>query len=145
MGWHNPSKIEKILCKHYTFGILGYIWCKKLKFHKWSGHTLGKHCIICKLGWRDYLENNLCRCKKPLFEISTGHCAICGKKPIKGNSIARRGLAKSKGGVGKKTTGITRRRFLPNLQKIRADLNGSIKTIKVCTSCIQAGKVKKVV
>jgi len=72
-------------------------------------------------------------------------CAICGKKPITGNSIARRGLAKSKGGVGKKTTGITRRRFYPNLQKIKVNLNGSIKTLKVCTSCIQSGKVKKAV
>lgn len=72
-------------------------------------------------------------------------CAICGKKPITGNSIARRGLAKSKGGVGIKTTGITRRRFFPNLQKIRVNLNGSIKTANVCTSCIQSGNVQKVV
>jgi len=72
-------------------------------------------------------------------------CAICGKKPLTGNRIARRGLAKSKGGVGKKTTGITRRRFFPNLQKIKVDINGSIKTLKVCTSCIQSGKVRKVI
>lgn len=71
-------------------------------------------------------------------------CAICGKKPLTGNSIAHRGLAKSKGGVGIKTTGITRRRFIPNLQKIKCDVNGSIKSRKVCTSCIQAGKVKKI-
>ena len=71
-------------------------------------------------------------------------CEICGKKPIVGNSIARRGLSKKSGGIGKKTTGITRRRFLPNLQKVRAILtSGSVKTIKACTSCIQAGKVKK--
>jgi large subunit ribosomal protein L28 len=73
-------------------------------------------------------------------------CAICGKKPITGNSIARRGLAKRKGGVGIKITGITRRRFLPNLQKIRAILpGGSIKTVKVCVSCIQGRKVIKYV
>ena len=71
-------------------------------------------------------------------------CAICGKKPISGNRIARRGMAKKKGGVGKKITGITKRRFLPNLQRVRAILpNGTVKHIKVCTSCIQAGKVKK--
>ncbi len=71
-------------------------------------------------------------------------CAICGKKPIVGNSIARRGLSKKSGGIGKKTTGITRRRFFPNLQKVRAILaSGSVKTLKVCTSCIQAGKVSK--
>lgn len=72
-------------------------------------------------------------------------CAICGKKPITGNRIARRGLPKWKGGIGLKTTGITRRRFMPNLQKIRANIKGSIKTVKVCTSCIQSGKVTKVV
>ncbi len=73
-------------------------------------------------------------------------CAICGKKPITGNKIARRGLAKRKGGVGIKITGITRRRFLPNLQKIRAILpGGSVKTVKVCVSCIQAGKITKAI
>ena len=73
-------------------------------------------------------------------------CEICGKKPIVGNKIARRGMAKAKGGVGKKTTGITRRRFLPNLQKVRVKLpNGTVKRMKVCTSCIQAGKITKAV
>jgi large subunit ribosomal protein L28 len=33
----------------------------------------------------------------------------------------------------------------PNLQKIRADHEGSIKTMKVCTRCIRSGKVQKVV
>ncbi len=70
-------------------------------------------------------------------------CRICGKKPISGNSIARRGLPKWKGGIGLKTTGVTKRRFLPNLQTVKANLNGTVKRIKVCTSCIQAGKVTK--
>lgn len=72
-------------------------------------------------------------------------CEICGKKPITGNSLARKGLAKKQGGVGIKTTGITRRRFLPNLQKIKCNVNGHVKTRKVCTSCIQAGKVVKAI
>ncbi len=71
-------------------------------------------------------------------------CEICGKKPLTGRSIARRGMAKKKGGVGKKITGITRRRFLPNIQKVKARLtNGTVRRIKVCTACIQAGKVTK--
>jgi len=70
-------------------------------------------------------------------------CAICGKKPIAGNTIARRGLAKKKGGVGKKITGVTKRRFLPNLQTVRVILKGSPKRIKVCTSCIKAEKIQK--
>jgi len=72
-------------------------------------------------------------------------CEICGKKPLVGNSIARRGMAKKAGGVGKKITGITRRRFLPNLQKVKIRFpNGTVRRTKVCTSCIQAGKIQKV-
>ena len=71
-------------------------------------------------------------------------CAICQKGPVAGKTIARRGLAKKKGGVGKKITGITKRRFLPNLQTIRVILKkGTSKRIKVCTSCIKAGKIQK--
>jgi large subunit ribosomal protein L28 len=70
-------------------------------------------------------------------------CEICGKTPITGKSIARRGLAKKKGGVGKKITGITRRRFLPNLQTVTAVLKGRKQQVKACTSCIKAGKVVK--
>ncbi|MDP8230484.1 MAG: 50S ribosomal protein L28 [Candidatus Gorgyraea atricola] len=70
-------------------------------------------------------------------------CAICGKGPRAGSSIARRGLAKKKGGVGKKITGITKRRFLPNLQTIRIVIKGAAKRTKVCTSCIKAGKIQK--
>jgi large subunit ribosomal protein L28 len=72
-------------------------------------------------------------------------CEICGKRPLVGRSIARRGMAKKQGGVGKKITGITRRRFLPNLQKIKVRFpNGSVRRIKVCVACIQAGKINKV-
>ena len=71
-------------------------------------------------------------------------CAKCGKKTTFGNSIARRGLPKYKGGVGLKTTGINRRRYHPNLQKVRAGTpDGSVKRIKVCAKCLRAGKVKK--
>ncbi len=70
-------------------------------------------------------------------------CAICGKGPVAGKSIARRGLAKKKGGVGKKITGVTKRRFLPNLQTIRVNISGTVRRIKVCTSCIKAEKIQK--
>lgn len=43
-------------------------------------------------------------------------CQVTGRRTRVGNSIARRGLAKAKGGVGIKTTGIKRRRFRPNMQ-----------------------------
>lgn len=70
-------------------------------------------------------------------------CEICGKRPHSGNTIARRGLAKKKGGGGRRITGVTKRRFLPNLQKVRALVDGKVKTIRVCTKCIRSGKVVK--
>jgi len=71
-------------------------------------------------------------------------CAICGKRLQAGRSIMRRGKAKKKGGVGRKITGISKRTFSPNLQKIRVSLKGSIKRILVCTRCLKAGKVQKI-
>lgn len=70
-------------------------------------------------------------------------CEICGKRPVAGKTIKRRGMAKKEGGVGRKITGISIRRFLPNLQKIKVNMNGVIKTIKVCTACIRSGKITK--
>ena len=72
-------------------------------------------------------------------------CEICGKKPIAGRTIVRRGLAKKKGGVGQKITGITPRRFLPNLKTVRAIVNGTPMRIRVCVKCLKAGKVKKAI
>ena len=70
-------------------------------------------------------------------------CQFCGKSTQVGRSIARRGLAKSKGGVGRKTTGITKRTFKPNIQSVRAVVDGETKRVKVCTACIRSGKITK--
>ena len=70
-------------------------------------------------------------------------CDICGKGPRTGNTIVRHGLAKYKGGIGMHTTGINKRRFLPNLQRVRAMEGGTAVRRVVCTSCIKAGKVTK--
>ncbi|GJQ49432.1 MAG: 50S ribosomal protein L28 [Candidatus Kuenenia stuttgartiensis] len=71
-------------------------------------------------------------------------CEICKKKTVAGNQIETRGLAKWKGGVGKKITGKTKRKFKPNIQKVKALIdNKTVKRIKVCTRCISAGKVIK--
>ena len=73
-------------------------------------------------------------------------CEICGKRPRMGNSVETRGKAKYLGGVGTKLTGITRRKFKPNLQKIRVvgDEGGNV-TKRVCTQCIRSGRVRKAV
>lgn len=70
-------------------------------------------------------------------------CDICGKGPSAGRRIIRHGLEKKKGGIGLHTTGITQRRFLPNLQRVRTRVNGGVVTQRVCMSCLKAGKVVK--
>jgi len=72
-------------------------------------------------------------------------CEICGKRPVAGRTIVRRGLAKKKGGVGLKITGINPRRFLPNLKNVRAIVNGVPQRLLVCVKCLKAGKVTKAV
>ncbi len=70
-------------------------------------------------------------------------CEVCGKKPVAGRSIAYKGLSKKKGGIGLNITGISKRRFLPNIQKIRVNESGTVKRKKVCAQCIKAGRVTK--
>ncbi len=70
-------------------------------------------------------------------------CELCGKKPQYGSQITERGKKKYLGGVGTKITGITKRRFLPNLQRVRAVVDGQTKTLRVCTQCIREGRVVK--
>ena len=70
-------------------------------------------------------------------------CDICGKGPASGRNITRRGMAKKKGGVGRKVVRTSLRRFLPNLQKMKVVVRGSKKTLRVCTKCLRSGKVTK--
>jgi len=70
-------------------------------------------------------------------------CAICGKGPQKGNFVLRSGKPKRLGGIGTHVTAITKRRFMPNLQHVRARVNGGVKSMRVCTSCLKSGKVLK--
>ncbi len=70
-------------------------------------------------------------------------CEICGKKPLTGNRIIRKGLAKYKGGIGLHTTAVTPRRFMPNLPSVRCVGNGTVMRRTVCAACIKSGKVVK--
>lgn len=72
-------------------------------------------------------------------------CEICGKAPTAGRTVTRRGMAKRKGGVGQKIVRINKRRFLPNLKRIKAVVGKSRKTITVCTECIRNNRVKKAI
>lgn len=70
-------------------------------------------------------------------------CDYCGRKTMFGNQITRRGKAKREGGVGRKITGCTPRFFKPNVQKVRAMVNGTVMRVSACARCIKAGKVRK--
>ncbi len=70
-------------------------------------------------------------------------CDICGKGPDRGRQYERRGKAKEKGGVGEQITGKSKRTFYPNIQKVRAYVDGETKRIKACTTCIKSGRVEK--
>ncbi len=70
-------------------------------------------------------------------------CYFTGKKTSFGNQITHRGKAKYLGGVGTKITGITARKFQPNIQKVRAVVYGKIVRIKVCAKAIRNGLVVK--
>ena len=73
-------------------------------------------------------------------------CEVCGKRPQVGNSVETRGKAKYLGGVGTKITGITRRKFVPNLQRVKITTsNGTNKTVRVCTQCLRSGAVRRAV
>jgi large subunit ribosomal protein L28 len=63
-----------------------------------------------------------------------------------GNTVTLRGKAKYLGGVGTKVTGISRRKFKPNLQRLRITTGrGTSTTALVCTQCIKSGNVTKLV
>jgi len=70
-------------------------------------------------------------------------CFFTGKKTRAGRSIARRGKAKYLGGVGKKVTGVSKRKFKPNIQKVRAVVDGKVCRIRVSAKAIRMGLVQK--
>lgn len=73
-------------------------------------------------------------------------CEACGKRSQMGNSVETRGKAKYLGGVGTKVTGIARRKFKPNLQRVKITTdNGTTKTVRICTQCLRSGAVRRVV
>jgi large subunit ribosomal protein L28 len=57
-------------------------------------------------------------------------CEVCGKKPLFGHNVSH-------------AHNVTKRRFMPNLQEVRAIVKGRSKRVTVCTSCLKAGKVTK--
>jgi large subunit ribosomal protein L28 len=70
-------------------------------------------------------------------------CDLTGARPVKGSHIWRSGKAKKKGGIGTHVTGITKRRFFPNLQRVKVLINGEVKYIRVTANAIKSGLIVK--
>ena len=71
-------------------------------------------------------------------------CEITGKRPIKGSIIWRSGKSKKSGGIGTHVTAITKRKFMPNLQRVKAILpSGEVRYVRVAASAIKKGLITK--
>jgi large subunit ribosomal protein L28 len=71
-------------------------------------------------------------------------CVITGRRPVKGSIINRKGQTKKSGGIGTHVTSITKRKFRPNLQRVRIRLaNGGTKRVWVSVKALKAGLVQK--
>ena len=70
-------------------------------------------------------------------------CEITGAVPVRGTRILRSGKAKKKGGIGTHITAITKRRFFPNLQRVKALVDGEVRYIRVTAKAIKKGLVTK--
>jgi large subunit ribosomal protein L28 len=71
-------------------------------------------------------------------------CELTGKGPMKGSIIWRSGKAKKVGGIGTHITAITKRRFMPNLQRVKAQLpSGEVRYIRVSANALKQGLVMK--
>jgi len=57
-------------------------------------------------------------------------CELCGKAPMSGHRVSH-------------AHNLTKRKWYPNLQRVRAAVNGGNKRIRVCVSCLRSGKVRK--
>lgn len=70
-------------------------------------------------------------------------CVLCGKSQLTGKTVTRKGLRKSKGGTGSKISRWSKRKFFPNLKKMRILINNHPRKVYLCTKCIKRGEFQK--
>ncbi len=69
-------------------------------------------------------------------------CQVTGRRTRVGNRVSRRGLAKAKGGVGRRVTGRSKRKFKPNIQPVRVlTPEGRVLRMKLSTRAIKTGVI----
>jgi large subunit ribosomal protein L28 len=70
-------------------------------------------------------------------------CQSTGKRTTVGGSISRRGLPKKTGGIGLNITGHTKRKFKPNIQKVKVVMpDGTVERLKLSTKAIKTGMIE---
>ena len=85
-------------------------------------------------GPQDHNKGEACMLRK---------CALCGKGAQTGKRVVRKGMAKQKGGTGSKIVRSSKRKFLPNLQKMRILLDGISQKAYLCAKCIKKGNFQR--
>ena len=109
-------------------------WSSALR-HDWrNSRTKGGAESACK--W-------VGRCYFPRLTFMARICELTGKRPMKGSIIWRSGKSKKSGGIGTHITAITKRRFMPNLQRVKALINGEVRYVRVAASALKKGLVTK--
>lgn len=127
---------DKMRCKLFTnFDSLSIV------FSVVTGMSLTMLPALC----RQRCLSDMLEYKFKVDKIMARRCDICGKGTISGSVVPRKGQAKKKGGVGQHVGVTKKREFRPNIVSVKALINGTPKTIKVCTRCLRSGRVEKVV
>jgi large subunit ribosomal protein L28 len=83
-----------------------------------------------ELDARSYRPLYLGFCGGRTNRIMAKQCEICGKAPVVGRKVSH-------------AHNVSARRFEPNLQRVRAMINGGVRRIRVCTRCLRSNKVVK--
>ncbi|MBX3442042.1 MAG: 50S ribosomal protein L28 [Planctomyces sp.] len=81
--------------------------------------------------------------KNKRIKLAKKHKLYGDNRPSLGNQITRRGKAKYLGGNGRKTTGITRRAFRKNLQRVRVLEDGVVVRRRVPVALLRSGLIEK--
>jgi large subunit ribosomal protein L28 len=85
---------------------------------------------VCAVPWGQSLDSVEDIRAQDQVIIMAKRCEICGKGPAFGRNISH-------------AHNVSPRRFEPNLQRVRALVNGGVRRLRVCTRCLRSGKVVK--
>ena len=70
-------------------------------------------------------------------------CEVTGRRTRVGHAVKRRGLAKKEGGVGRRVTGRSKRKFKPNIHTVRVlTPEGQLLRMKLSTKAIKGGVIR---